>query len=287
VLELRDKGGELLGHVYADLYARPGKQAGAWVGGMSGRKRRADGSVQIPAAYLVCNFTAPAGGKPSLLRHDEARTLFHEFGHALHHVLTRVDERQCSGTRGVPWDGVELPSQFFENWIWHAEPLASMSGHVDTGAPLPKPLLDKVLAARSYMKAVDILRQMEFALADLELHMTGEPMTSDAIHAVFASVRDRVGVFPAPEHDRFENSFSHIFAGAYAAGYYGYAWAEVLAADAFSRFEQEGIWSPAAARDFREQILARGSSADFMDLYVAYRGRRPTPDALLTSAGIA
>jgi oligopeptidase A len=287
VLELSDERGALLGHVYADLYARPGKQSGAWVGGMAGRKRRADGSVQTPAAYLVCNFTAPAAGATSLLRHDEARTLFHEFGHALHHVLTRVEERQCSGTRGVPRDGVELPSQFFENWIWHAEPLTAMSGHYETGAPLPKALLDKMLAARNYMKAVDIVRQMEFALADLELHMRAEPMDSAAIHAVFESARERVSVFPAPEYDRFENSFLHIFAGGYAAGYYGYAWAEVLAADAFSRFEEEGIWSPAAARDFREQILARGGAADFMDLFVAYRGRRPTPDALLVSAGIA
>ncbi len=286
-LELREKDGALLGHVYADFYARQGKQSGAWVGGIDGRKRRRDGSVQSPAAYLVCNFTAPAGGETSLLRHEEVRTLFHEFGHALHHVLTRVEERQCAGTRGVPRDGVELPSQFFENWIWHAEPLTAMSGHVDTGEPLPKPLLDKMLAAKNHLKAMDILRQMEFALSDLELHMTAETLDAEAIHGVFVSVRDRVGVIPAPDYDRFENGFLHIFAGGYAAGYYGYAWAVVLAADAFSRFAEEGIWSPAAARDFRDQVLARGSSADFMDIYVAYRGRRPTPDALFASSGLA
>ena len=286
VLELSE-GGAVLGHVYVDFYARRGKQAGAWVGGMAGRKRRGDGSVQLPAAYLVCNFTAPAGGKPSLLRHEEARTLFHEFGHALHHVLTLVDERQTSGPRGVPRDGVELPSQFFENWIWHAEPLAAMSGHMDTGKPLPSALLAKMLAAKSFMKATDILRQMELALADLELHMSTTTLGDAAIHGVIESVRRRVAIYPAPAYDRFENSFLHIFAGGYAAGYYGYAWAEVLAADAFSRFEDEGIWSPAAARDFRDHVLAGGSSADLMDLYVAFRGRKPTPDALLRSSGIA
>jgi oligopeptidase A len=287
VLEFTNAEGAVLGHVYADLYARPGKQSGAWVGTIAERKRRADGSVRAPAAYLVCNFTAPAGDGPALLRHEEVRTLFHEFGHALHHVLTEVDERQCAGTSGVPWDGVELPSQFFENWIWHAEPLAAMSGHVETGDPLPKALLDRVVAARSYMKSVDIIRQMEYAISDLELHMRSDPMDAAAIHAVFASVHDRVSVFPTADWDRFENGFLHIFAGGYAAGYYGYAWSEVLAADAFSRFQAEGIWSPAAARDFRRHILARGGSADFMDLFVAYRGRRPTPDALLAGAGIA
>jgi oligopeptidase A len=162
-----------------------------------------------------------------------------------------------------------------------------MSGHVDTGAPLPKALLDKMLAARKFMKAVDVTRQMEFALSDLELHMTAEPLDADAAHAVFASVRGRVGVFPSPDYDRFENSFLHIFAGGYAAGYYGYAWAEVLAADAFARFEDEGLWSPSAARDFRDKVLAKGGAADFMDLYVDFRGRRPTPDALLRSCGLA
>jgi len=287
VLELTDADGAVLGHVYTDLFARPGKQTGAWVGGMVARRVASDGSVRLPAAYLVCNFTPPAGGRPSLLRHDEARTLFHETGHALHHVLTRVADRQCSGTNGVPRDGVELPSQFFENWIWHEEPLTAMSGHVDTGEPIPAALIGHMLAARTHCRAIDIIRQMEYALADIELHMSAEPMDGAAIHRLFASAVERVAVLPVPAWDRFENGFLHIFAGGYSAGYYGYAWAEVLAADAFSRFEEEGIWSQRAARDFRDHVLANGSAADFMDLYVAFRGRRPTPDALFRSAGLA
>jgi oligopeptidase A len=288
VMELRDVGGgPVIGHVFADFFARRGKQSGAWVGGMKARKRLPDGGVQRPAAYLVCNFSPPGGGKPSLLRHDEARTLFHEFGHALHHVFSKTEDRQFSGTRGVPRDGVEFPSQFLENWIWHAEPLALMSGHVDTGEPLPAALRDKMVAARTYMKAVDVCRQMEFALSDLEIHMTSEPLDERGAHAVFESVRNRVGVFPAPEYDLFENGFLHVFAGGYAAGYYGYAWAEVLAADAFGRFEDEGLFARSAARDFRDKVLAKGGAADFMQLFVDYRGRRPTPDALLRSCGLA
>src|SRR5262245_40908078 len=286
VLEFADSDGSVLGHVYADLYARPGKQTGAWVGGMVARCVARDGSVRLPAATLVCNFTPPADGRPSLLRHDEARTLFHESGHALHHVLTRVADRQCSGTHGVPRDGVELPSQFFENWIWHQEPLTAMSGHVDTGEPIPAALVGHMLAARTHCRAIDIIRQMEYSLADIELHMSAEPLDGAAIRRVFASAMEKVAVLPVPEWDRFENGFLHIFAGGYAAGYYGYAWAEVLAADAFSRFEEEGIWSQRAARDFRDHVLANGSAADFMDLYVAFRGRRPTPDALFRSAGL-
>ena len=286
VLEFTDADGTVLGHVYADLYARPGKQTGAWVGGILGRQVARDGSVRLPACTLVCNFTPPADGKPSLLRHDEARTLFHETGHALHHMLTRVVDPQCSGTNGVPRDGVELPSQFFENWIWHQEPLTAMSGHVDTGEPIPAALVGHMLAARNHCRAIDIIRQMEYALSDMELHMSAEPMGEAAVRRVFAESKARVAVLPHPEWDRFENGFLHIFAGGYSAGYYGYAWAEVLAADAFSRFEEEGIWSQRAARDFRDHVLANGSAADFMDLYVAFRGRRPTPDALLRSAGL-
>jgi oligopeptidase A len=287
VLEIRETDGRVVGHVFADFFARPGKQSGAWVGGMRARKSLPGGGVQTPAAYLVCNFSPPTGGKPSLLRHEEVRTLFHEFGHALHHVFSRTEERQCSGTRGVPRDGVEFPSQFLENWIWHEEPLALMSGHADTGLPLPAALREKLVASRTFLKAVDVCRQMEFALSDLEIHMSAEPLDERAAHAVFESVRERVGVFRAPDYDRFENGFLHIFAGGYAAGYYGYAWAEVLAADAFGRFEEEGLWSPAAARDFREKVLAKGGAADFMQLFVDYRGRRPTPDALLRSCGLA
>ena len=286
VLEFTDADGSVLGHVYTDLYARPGKQTGAWVSGVVMRRVAPDGSVRLPAASLVCNFTPPADGRHSLLRHDEARTLFHETGHALHQVLTRVVDRQVSGTSGVPRDGVELPSQFFENWIWHEEPLTAMSGHVDTGEPIPAALIGHMLAARNHCRALDIIRQMEYALADIELHTTPGPLDEAAIRRSFASSMEKVAVLPVPAWDRFENGFLHVFAGGYAAGYYGYAWAEVLAADAFSRFEEEGIWSQRAARDFRDHVLAKGSSADFMALFVAFRGRRPTPDALLRSAGL-
>lgn len=285
VLAIAD-GDTVLGHVLFDPYARQGKRAGAWVSGCVTRRKRPDGSIQRPVAHLVCNFPAPFGGKPSLLAHDEVRTLFHEFGHALHHVFSTVDHRPVSGIRGVPWDGVEFPSQFHENWIWDPEPLALVSGHVETGEPLPLELLGRMRAARGFFAASDLLRQVEQALIDLELHTTFDPARDD-IRALIESVRNRVGVVPAPSYDRIENAFLHIFQGGYAAGYYGYKWAEVLAADAFGRFEEEGIFSQSAARDFRDHVLAPGGSVDFLDLFVRFRGRAPDPAALLRQAGIS
>ncbi len=284
-LELRDADGALCGHVFLDLFARDGKRSGAWMGDCLERRRRG-GALQTPIAYLVCNFAAPVGGKPSLLRHDELRTLFHECGHALHHVLTKVDLRQCSGINRVPWDGVELPSQFFENWVWHRESLALLAGHVATGAPLPDALLDKMLAAKNFMSGVDMLRQLEFALFDLALHTDFDPAGPETVRDVIARVRARVAVFPVPAWNRFECAFSHIFAGGYAAGYYSYKWAEVLAADAFGRFEEEGIFSRDAGAAFREHILGMGGSEDLMELFVRFRGRKPTPDALLRQSGL-
>ncbi|MCA8921020.1 MAG: M3 family metallopeptidase [Planctomycetes bacterium] len=277
--------GQPRGMILTDLFARDGKRQGAWMGDCVERAKRGAG-VQNPVAYLVCNFTPPVGDAPSLLRHSEVVTLFHECGHALHHTLTQVDYRQCSGINNVPWDGVELPSQFFENWVWQEESLKTLAGHHETGEPLPAQLLERMLAAKTFMGGADMLRQLEFALFDLELHSDYDPGGARSVHDVLEDVRRRVTVFQPPAYDRFENGFGHIFAGGYAAGYYSYKWAEVLAADAFSRFEEEGLFSPEAGRDFREQILERGGSDDLMQLYVAFRGREPSPDALLRHSGL-
>ncbi|MBX3466451.1 MAG: M3 family metallopeptidase [Planctomycetes bacterium] len=284
-LEVTDGQGEPVGHMFLDLFARDGKKPGAWMGDCLERRRRG-GDLQRPIAYLVCNFAPPLGGTPSLLRHDEVRTLFHECGHALHHVLTKVDLRQVSGINRVPWDGVELPSQFHENWVWHPESLALLAGHVDTGAPLPGPLLERMLAAKNFQSGADMLRQLEFALFDLTLHTEFDPAGSRTVHDVIEAVRDEVAVLRPPAWNRFENAFSHIFAGGYAAGYYSYKWAEVLAADAFARFEEEGIFSAEAGRDFKEHILGQGGSEDLMTLFVRFRGREPSPEALLRQSGL-
>ena len=285
VLEVKD-GPATAGYMLLDLFARDGKRQGAWMGGCIDRKRRA-GVVELPVAYLVCNFAPPVGEKPSLLRHGEVRTLFHEAGHALHHVLTRVDHRQAAGISNVPWDGVELPSQFHENWVWQEESLRFLSSHWKTGEPLPRPLLEKMLAAKNFMSAADMLRQLEFALFDLELHTSFDPEGSETVHERLEEVRERVALFRPPAYDRFENGFAHIFAGGYAAGYYSYKWAEVLAADAFSRFEEEGIFSREAGMSFKHHILERGGSEELMQLYVGFRGRQPTPEALLRHSGLA
>lgn len=285
VLEVTEDG-TVLGHVLFDPYARPGKRQGAWVAPSVSRRRRRDGTLQRPVAHLVCNFPAPVGGKPSLLSHEEVRTFFHEWGHALHCVLSTVDHRAASGIGGVPWDGVEFPSQFHENWIWDPESLAVISGHVDTGDPLPRATLSKMLAARRFLAGNEILRQCEYALVDLELHTDFDP-ARDSVREVVADVRRLTGVVPEPPEERFENAFLHIFQGGYAAGYYGYKWAEVLAADAFGRFQDEGIFARDAARSFRENVLARGGSEEFLDLFRRFRGRDPDAGALLRQAGIA
>lgn len=284
VLEIAD-GGAVCGHILFDPCARGGKRAGAWVSTCVPRHRSASGRLARPVSHLVCNFPAAAPGRPPLLSHDEVRTLFHEFGHALHAVLTTVEHRSVAGTHGVPWDGVEFPSQFHENWIWHPESLALVGGHVDTGEPLPAELLAKLRASRDFCAASDLLRQVELALFDLELHTDFDPARDD-VHATIEAVRRRVAVIPAPPWDRFENSFQHVFQGAYAAGYYGYKWAEVLAADAFGRFEEEGIFAEGAAREFREHVLSKGGSEDFLSLFVRFRGREPDPAALLRQCGI-
>ena len=277
--------GEVIARFYLDLYARAQKRGGAWMDNC--RDRRLDGKqLQVPVAYLVCNFTPPVGEAPALLTHNELTTLFHEFGHGLHHMLTQQTVASVSGINGVAWDAVELPSQFLENWCWERDALALISGHHETGEPLPDELLDKMLAARNFQSAMMMARQLELALFDLCLHTQWCDAESSSVEALLADVRRQVAVIIPPAFNRFQHSFSHIFAGGYAAGYYSYKWAEVLSADAFSRFEEEGIFNQKTGDDFRTQILEAGGSRDAMELFVAFRGREPDIAALLRHSGI-
>lgn len=284
--DLFDETGELRGSFYLDLYAREHKRGGAWMDDCVGQMRKADGSLQKPVAYLTCNFNRPVQGKPALFTHDEVITLFHEFGHGLHHMLTRVEVPGVSGISGVPWDAVELPSQFMENWCWEPDALAFISGHYETGEPLPKELLDKMLAAKNYQAALFILRQLEFGLFDFRLHTEFDPTKGAQILETLREVKSRVAVVPGPEWGRFPHAFSHIFAGGYAAGYYSYLWADVLAADAYSRFEEEGIFNRETGQSFLDNILTRGGSEEPMELFKRFRGREPQLDAMLEHYGI-
>lgn len=285
--DIVDDSGALRGSFYFDLYARAKKRGGAWMDECQVRKKRADGSLQYPVAYLTCNFNGPVGDKPALFTHDEVITLFHEFGHGIHHMLTKIDVAGVSGINGVPWDAVELPSQFLENWCWQPEALAFISGHYESGDSLPQDLLEKMLAARNFQSAMQMLRQLELSLFDFCLHEQFEPNSRVDVKSVLETVRDEVSVFTPPEFNRFQNSFAHIFAGGYAAGYYSYKWAEVLSADAFSRFEDEGIFNQQVGADFLHNILEMGGSKEPMELFVAFRGREPNVDALLRHSGIA
>lgn len=284
--DLFDETGELRGSFYLDLYAREHKRGGAWMDDCVGQMRKADGSLQKPVAYLTCNFNRPVKGKPALFTHDEVITLFHEFGHGLHHMLTRIEAPGVSGISGVPWDAVELPSQFMENWCWEPDALAFISGHFETGEPLPKELLDKMLAAKNYQAALFILRQLEFGLFDFRLHTEFNPEKGAQILETLREVKSRVAVVPGPEWGRFPHAFSHIFAGGYAAGYYSYLWADVLAADAYSRFEEEGIFNRETGQSFLDNILTRGGSEEPMELFKRFRGREPKLDAMLEHYGI-
>lgn len=285
--DIFDAEDELRGSFYLDLYAREHKQGGAWMDVCLGRRYRQDGSLQKPVAYLTCNFNGPVDGKPALFTHNEVVTLFHEFGHGIHHMLTRLDVAGVAGINGVAWDAVELPSQFLENWCWESEALAFISGHHETGEPLPADLLEKMLTARNFQAAMQMLRQLEFALFDFRLHQEFDPAKPDQIPALLSEVRSQVAVMTPPAFNRFQHSFSHIFAGGYAAGYYSYKWAEVLSADAFSRFEEEGIFNPATGQSFLKNILEKGGSKEPMELFRAFRGREPRVDALLRHSGIA
>jgi oligopeptidase A len=278
------RDGQLVGHVYLDLIARPGKRPGAWMDDVRGRWKRPDtGHVQSPVAHLVCNFAPGADGQPSLLTHDDVTTLFHEWGHGLHHLLTQVTVGGVSGIDGVEWDAVELPSQFMENLAWEWPVLERLTKHVTTGEPLPRALFDKMLAAKNFQAGLQTLRQVEFALFDMRLHAEGpqDPL------ALVQAVRDEVSVLPPPAFNRMPHSFSHIYAGGYAAGYYGYKWAEVLSADCWAAFEEEGTANPATGARFVAEILARGGSRPAMDNFKAFRGREPSIDALLRHQGMA
>ncbi|NUZ05066.1 M3 family metallopeptidase [Piscinibacter koreensis] len=280
----------LVGQFYLDPYARAGKRSGAWMGDARNRWKRPDGALQTPVAYLVCNFAAPVDGKPALLTHDDVTTLFHEFGHGLHHMLTQVDEIAVSGISGVEWDAVELPSQFMENFCWEWEVVRRMTAHVDSGEPLPRALFDKMLAAKNFQSGLQTLRQVEFSLIDMRLH--ADAGSSARIQALADEVREEVAVVRPPTFNRFLNSFSHIFSGGYSAGYYSYKWAEVLSADAWSAFEEaangpDGVLDVATGRRFRENVLEVGGSRPALDSFVAFRGRAPTIDALLRHQGLA
>lgn len=279
--------GKPLAGFYLDLYAREGKRGGAWMADCRNRRVTASGEIQLPVAFLTCNFTAPVGGKPSLLTHNEVTTLFHEFGHGLHHMLTQVDVADVAGINGVAWDAVELPSQFMENFCWEREGLDLITGHVETGEPLPQALFEKMLAAKNFQSAMQLMRQLEFSLFDFRLHLQLKRPDAAAIQALLDEVRQQVSVVPTADFNRFQNSFSHIFAGGYAAGYYSYKWAEVLSADAFSAFEEEGIFNPQTGQRFCREILEKGGSQDAMELFINFRGREPQVDALLRHSGIA
>lgn len=277
---------EYIASFYLDLYARRHKRGGAWMADCIGRRETANG-IQKPVAFLTCNFNGPVGDKPALFTHDEVTTLFHEFGHGLHHMLTQINHASVAGISGVPWDAVELPSQFLENFCWEEEGLAKIAKHYETGEPLPTEKLDRLLAAKNFQSAMQMVRQLEFSIFDFKIHSEFAPDNSDQIQQILNKVRQQIAVIQPPEFNRFQHSFGHIFAGGYAAGYYSYKWAEVLSADAFSRFEEEGIFNPQTGSDFLTHILQKGGSEEPAELFKAFRGREPSTEALLRHSGIS
>ena len=284
--EIRDASNEVRGRFYMDLYPRPGKRGGAWMDDCIGRKRTGAG-VQVPVAYLVCNCTPPVSDTPALLTHDEVTTLFHEFGHGLHHMLTQVDYLGVAGINGVAWDAVELPSQFMENWCWERQALDRLARHYQTGAALPDALYSKMIAAKNFQSAMQMVRQIEFALFDMRLYSDFDSDGAKSVLELANEVRREVAVIMPPAFNRFHTSFSHIFAGGYAAGYYSYKWAEVLSADAFSKFEENGVFDRRTGEEFLHSILEQGGTCEPMELFIQFRGRRPTIDALLRHSGLA
>ncbi|MCC2666236.1 MAG: prlC [Gammaproteobacteria bacterium] len=284
--ELYDENNTLRGYFYTDLYARPHKREGAWMDECQARRRLSDGSLHLPIAFLTCNFTRPLAHKSALLGHEDVQTLFHEFGHCLHHLLTQVDYAPVSGINGVPWDAVEFPSQFFEHWCWEKEGIALISGHEETGEPLPDVLFNKLIAAKNFQAGLHMLRQLEFALFDFRLHLEYDPAKGAQVQAMLNEVRSQVSVINTSTFNRFQHSFSHIFAGGYAAGYYSYKWAEVLSSDAYIPFEEKGIFDRATGHSFLKNILEQGGVYDPMELYIAFRGHEPMVDALLKQSGL-
>jgi oligopeptidase A len=283
--EIRDHDNQLRGQFYLDLYARPKKRGGAWMDDCASRFFT-DTIDQIPVAYLTCNFSPPVDSQPALFTHDEVETLFHEFGHGLHHLLTRIDYPAVAGISGVAWDAVELPSQFMENWCWEKQALDLISGHVETGEPIPEDLYQRMHDAKNFQSAMMMVRQLEFSLFDFRIHLEYQPAKGGRIYEILDQVRRQVSVIQPPVWNRFPHGFSHIFAGGYAAGYYSYKWAEVLSADAFSLFEERDIFDAEAGRAFLHEILERGGSKDAMELFVAFRGREPEIEPLLRHSGI-
>jgi len=288
---LTDHAGQRVGQFYLDLYARASKRGGAWMDDVITRRKTNDG-IQTPVAYLNCNFSGPVGDKPALFTHDEVITLFHEAGHGLHHLLTQIEELGVSGINGVEWDAVELPSQFMENFCWEWDVLKHMTAHVETGAPLPRELFDKMLAAKNFQSGLQTLRQIEFASFDMHLHDDFDPNGPRSAQHLIDDIRKKVAVIIPPAYNRFPNNFSHIFAGGYAAGYYSYKWAEVLSADAYALFEDEaegygGVLNPEVGHRFWSEILAQGGARPALESFKAFRGREPTLDALLRHNGMA
>lgn len=283
--EIVDREGQLIGQFYLDLYARNGKRGGAWMDEAITRRRKSHG-IETPVAFLTCNFSAPVGGRPALFTHDEVITLFHEFGHGLHHLLTRVEEYGVSGIKGVEWDAVELPSQFMENFCWEWDVLRHMTRHQETGAHLPRELYDKMVAAKNFQAGMQTVRQIEFSLFDMRLHCDFDPHGSKTPLQLLEEIRDEVAVVRPPAWNRFPNNFSHIFAGGYAAGYYSYKWAEVLSADAYALFEENGVLNEQVGHRFWSEILAQGGARPALESFVAFRGREPTIDALLRHNGM-
>lgn len=285
--EIHDESGNLRGEFYLDLYAREKKRGGAWMDDCIGRKQNIDETIQTPVAYLTCNLTPPLGKDPALFTHDEVITLFHEFGHGLHHMLTRVDHVGVSGINGVAWDAVELPSQFMENWCWEKDALDLIAGHYQSGEKLPNELYKKMYAAKNFQSGMMMMRQLEFSIFDFRMHQEYDPTMGARVQEILNEVREEVAVIKPAPYNRFQHSFSHIFAGGYAAGYYSYKWAEVLSADAFSMFEEKGIFDHTTGLNFLHAVLEQGGSREPMDLFVEFRGREPEIDALLRHNGIA
>ncbi len=282
---IRDRNGTMIGQFYLDLYARPSKRGGAWMDDAITRRRTGSG-IQTPVAYLNCNFSPPLAGKPATFTHDEVITLFHEFGHGLHHLLTQVEELGVSGINGVEWDAVELPSQFMENFCWEWDVLREMTQHIDSGASIPRALYEKMLAAKSFQSGLQLMRQLEFSIFDMRLHHDFDARSGKTVLELLDEVRRQVAVISPPVFNRFANSFTHIFAGGYAAGYYSYKWAEVLSADVYSLFEERGVLNPEIGERFRDEVLAVGGSRPALESFVAFRGRPPSIDALLRHNGM-
>lgn len=280
------RGDEVIAHFYLDPYARDHKRGGAWMDDARGRRRK-NGVIQTPVAYLTCNFPRPVGGKPATLTHDDVLTLFHEFGHGLHHMLTRIEEPGVAGISGVEWDAVELPSQFMENFGWEWNVLSAMTAHIDNGQPLPRSLYDKMVAARNFQSGLQMLRQIEFSLFDMRLHSDYDPHGGQTVLELLNEVRDEVAVVRPPDYNRFPNTFTHVFSGGYSAGYYSYKWAEVLSADAYAQFEETGVLNPSTGQKFLDEILSVGGSRPAAESFRAFRGRDPQLDALLRHSGMS